>query len=325
VLLALAASGLADPARADLPLPDPSAIWTLQGENASITTGSPVDRYYTNGLRLGWTSSELSVPGVIAAVGQAIWGDGRQRIAIDLTQQIYTPRDTTSGFPPLTDRPFAGVLMGTFSALHDSGTSLGLLSLGVGVVGPAALGQQVQSSFHHIIGQQPSLGWNTQLHDQALFQVSVQKTWRVPIAEIGGLETDALPTVMAAAGLRRVNGTAGALFRIGQGLDADYGPSRIRPGISDTDVFRPTRDFSWYVFAGADGQAVGYDVTINGNAFRDSRRVNLQNWQSELQVGIAFIFSGIRLSYTQVFQTSEFKYQKGGLHQLGSLALSVRF
>jgi hypothetical protein len=37
------------------------------------------------------------------------------------------------------------------------------------------------------------------------------------------------------------------------------------------------------------------------------------------------IFYGARLTYTQVFQTQEFQHQKGGLHQFGSFALSVRF
>jgi hypothetical protein len=34
---------------------------------------------------------------------------------------------------------------------------------------------------------------------------------------------------------------------------------------------------------------------------------------------------GTRLTYTQVVQTQQAQHQKGGLHQLGSLALSVRF
>ena len=45
----------------------------------------------------------------------------------------------------------------------------------------------------------------------------------------------------------------------------------------------------------------------------------------EFQGGLALMFCGMRLTYTQVVQTQEFKYQKGGLHQFGSLALSVRF
>jgi hypothetical protein len=45
----------------------------------------------------------------------------------------------------------------------------------------------------------------------------------------------------------------------------------------------------------------------------------------EIEAGLAMIFYGARLTYTQVFQTQEFQHQKGGLHQFGSFALSVRF
>jgi len=34
---------------------------------------------------------------------------------------------------------------------------------------------------------------------------------------------------------------------------------------------------------------------------------------------------GARLTYTHVVDTQQAQHQKGGLHQLGSLALSVRF
>ena len=41
--------------------------------------------------------------------------------------------------------------------------------------------------------------------------------------------------------------------------------------------------------------------------------------------GLAVIFHGVRLSYIHRFQTQEFRNQRGGLHQTGSLALTVRF
>jgi hypothetical protein len=115
-----------------------------------------------------------------------------------------------------------------------------------------------------VIDQTPARGWSTQLHNQPLIQAAVQKTWRVSTGSIGDLETDVLPQAMAAVGLRRIYGVAGSVFRIGQGLDADYGPARVRPGLTSTDVFRPTQgrrdagtqDISWYLFAGAAGQTV---------------------------------------------------------------------
>ena len=325
MFLALAAGTVSSPARAQPAPVDDVSIWTLQEENASVSTSELSDRYYVNGLRLGWTSGEGVPPDFLQRIGQAVWGDGRQRIALDITQQIYTPSDTHSGYPPLSDRPYAGVLMATVSLLHDTPTARSVLALGAGVVGPSALGEQVQNGFHDLIGQNRALGWDTQLHDEPLLQLTSSRVWRLPTGTVGGLETDALPQLTASAGNLRVYGLGGVAFRIGEGLDSDYGPSRIRPGLTGADAFRPTRPFAWYFFAGVDAQAVAYDVTLNGNAWQASRRVDSLPFIGEGEAGFAVMFSGVRLTYMHVLQTQEFAHQKGGLHQFGSLALSVRF
>ena len=92
----------------------------MQDENASISAGTPTDRFYTNGLRLGWTSPTGAVPNFLVDLGHTLWGAGQQRIAFDLSQQIYTPDDTQeSAIPDPHDRPYAGLLLGNFSLLSD--------------------------------------------------------------------------------------------------------------------------------------------------------------------------------------------------------------
>ncbi len=65
------------PAPAPAKPADTASIWTLQGENASISTAKLTDRDYTNGIRLGWTSGEGGVPDFLQGIGQTLWGDGR--------------------------------------------------------------------------------------------------------------------------------------------------------------------------------------------------------------------------------------------------------
>src|ERR1700744_5643607 len=83
--------------------PDNASIWTLQDENASISAGKPTDRFYVNGLRLGWTSPTGQVPDFLAGLGHTLWGGGQQRIAFDLAQQIYTPAGTSAAVPSPSD------------------------------------------------------------------------------------------------------------------------------------------------------------------------------------------------------------------------------
>ena len=53
--------------------------------------------------------------------------------------------------------------------------------------------------------------------------------------------------------------------------DHDFEVPRLPPGLSGGNAFVPS-DFAWYVFAGADGQAVARDATLDGNSFIASPR-----------------------------------------------------
>ena len=254
-----------------------------------------------------------------------VFGPGAVRVSFDLSQQIYTPADTAAFTPPPGDRPYAGVLLGTLGLLRDTPDSRSLLALSLGLVGPGALAETVQNGFHDIIGQPHTNGWSDQLHNEPLGEFTGGRTWRFATGQFGALETDALPDVAVGLGNERVYGQGGLIIRLGQGLASDYGVARIAPGPSGSDAFTPTRPFVWYVFGGADGQAVAHDITLNGNDFQTSASVVPKHAVGELEAGVGLIAFGARLTFTQVFQTQEFEHQKGGLHQFGSLALSMRF
>jgi hypothetical protein len=307
------------------PAADNSSIWTLQDENASISAGKPTDRFYVNGLRLGWTSPTTVVPNFLADLGHQLWGEGQQRVAVDLTQQIYTPADTTPKVPSPFDRPYAGVLLGNFSLMSDSDDSRSVLTLSLGVVGPAAGAENVQNGFHSIIGQNSTNGWGSQIQNVPAIEVLHERTWRLPMGTVAGFETDALPSLTVGVGDLRDYLQTGVTFRFGRGLNSDFGVPRVRPGLSGGDAFVPTRPFAWYVFAGADGQAVGYDMLLESSPFRGGPHVGTVWDVGEMQTGFAVMAYGMRLTFAYVAQTQEFEGQTGGLHQFGSASISFRF
>jgi lipid A 3-O-deacylase len=307
------------------PAPDPSSIWTLQDENASISAGKPTDRLYVNGLRLGWTSPTGQVPNFLADLGRSLWGSGQQRIALDLTQQMYTPIGTSSPVPNPSDRPYAGLLLGNITLLSDTEDTRSVLTLSLGLVGPASGAEQLQNSFHDLIGQTHALGWSHQIGNTAAVELLHERVWRLPMGTVAGLETDALPALTVGVGDLRDYVQTGVTFRFGQGLDSDFGVPRVRPGLSGGDAYMPTRPFAWYVFAGADGQAVGYDLLLQAQPFRGGPHVSTVWDVAELQGGFAVMAYGMRLTFAYVAQTQEFTGQSGGLHQFGSASLSFRF
>lgn len=309
------------------PRHDPAGIVTFQIENDAVSTQSgTTDRYYTNGLRLGYTTGTTGIPEGLRRFSNAVWGDGLQRVSIDLSQSVFTPRYTRLDPPDPRDRPYAGWLHVDLSLIHDRDDSRSVLGLSLGVIGPSAGGRIVQNGWHDIIGDPPTRGWGSQLQDEPAIQLTAERTYRLPLARFGALETDALPSLTAGVGTVRAYVQAGFNLRLGQGLQSDFGAPRIRPGLTGSDPYTPVRPFAWYVFAGAGGQAVARDVFLDGSTFRArTPSVDKKNFLGELQGGLAVMFAGVRVTYTHVWRTEEFRGQKAGLFNFGSLALSARF
>ncbi len=314
------------------PAADTSSVWTLQVDNDSFgrAVRHASDRYYSSGLRIGFTSAPSLVPETLKNLATTLWASGETRLAIDLTHQMYTPYSIRVRNPPLTERPYSALAMANFALVQDGTTQTGYdtrstMVLGLGVVGPFAGGKGVQNNFHELIGQRRALGWNTQLRNEPIIQLTSERTWRVPIYSAFGIETDALPTLTASVGNLRTYLATGIAIRLGQGLQSDYGPAGLRPSRTGGDYYRQVRPLAWYVFVGADGRAVARDLTLEGNTFTNSRSVRKVPFIGEFHGGFAILAHGVRLTYTHRLTTQEYRGQRGGLHQVGSLALSVRF
>lgn len=321
----------AAPAHAQSDQPGDGPIITLQGENDAVSTRTGTsDRDYTAGIRLGYVSA-LGAVGPVNSLSQALWGDSSARLSLELSQTIYTPADTQISPPNPQDRPYAGVLLATAGVIHESASVRDQFALSLGIAGPSALGEEVQNGFHDLIGDTGNKGWKYQVPDQPAVSLAASRIWRISLADLGGIETDILPGVGATLGDVRIAVAGGAVLRLGQGLTSDFGPSRIGQGpagyaINGGDAFRTVTPLAWYLFAGGDGQAVAYDVSIDGAAFREATPRAHRIWdQGGIVAGLAVQWHGVRVSYTQSWRTAETPVTRSGWFSFGSLAASVRF
>ncbi len=312
-----------------LPPEDPNAIFTIEGENdAASTLKGTSDQYYTSGERLAFTTptDDAGVARPIQNLGHMIWGDGVQRVEIDLSQSIFTPRDTQISPPDPDDRPYSADLIAGFHLLTDKDTSRSFVGVDLGVLGPYAQGEEVQNGFHDLIGDTRNQGWDYQLPNSPVFQVDAGRIWRLPIYEVYGISADALPHAAGVVGRLRDEVMLGGQLRLGQGLDADYGVARIEPGMNGFDAYVRRRPVTWYVFGGVDGQAVAFDETIDGSTFRNPSPHADRIWDvGEIEAGAAVIYRGVKLSYSQTWQTQEFTGARSGLFNFGSATLSFKF
>ncbi|PZW51080.1 hypothetical protein C8P66_101297 [Humitalea rosea] len=317
------------------PAPDPYGTVSVSIENDTL---GGTDRYYTNGVQLMYRSPSADLPSPLAWLDRQLdflQGPGALRWGASVSHSIYTPGDTNTYTADPRDRPYAGLLLGSVSLTRATADTLSVVELQAGLVGPSALGRQVQNDFHRLIDDAPANGWAYQLHDEPVVDLVLDRKWRRELPGVLGMEMDLIPSMTLALGNLTTFAAAGGMFRIGQGLDADFGPPRVRPSLAGSAFFQPkTDEFGWYVFAGAEGRAVARDLLLEGNTWRDSPGVTARPLVGDMQVGVAFIWHGVRIAYTQVFRTEEF-YGQGsrgngigreqGLQQFGSLSVSARF
>ena len=303
------------------------------------------DRHYSNGLRLSWLPTP-SLPGDkswIKQTAEAIpfVGDENSvgRLGWSLGQSIYTPQNKTATVPLANDRPYSGWLYAGLTlikvpkpdpTIRSRIDEMDTLELDLGVVGRAALGQQVQNSFHSFaFGNEQARGWHNQLKSEPGLLISYDHKWRA-LAQTSflGLGADITPSVGFDLGNVQIDAAAGGMIRIGRDLPSDYGPPRIRPGLAGSDFFLSDtdtdRDFGWYLFVGAEGRVMGHNIFLDGNTFAHSLSVEKKTLVADFQAGIAVIFYGVRITASEVIRTQEFVGQHGN-DQFGSISLSTNF
>jgi lipid A 3-O-deacylase len=289
------------------------------------------DRYYTAGWQLSWRSPGYEPPGAIrwlTDLGLLLLPRGTPRWGLAFGQQIFTPEDTELRSPDPRDRPYAGWLYGALTVSSYTATSYGAVELQLGVVGPSALGEQVQNNVHDFLGIDRALGWDYQLKDEPGVNLVWTRLWRyswnLDRAAADGLQYGIVPGLTVSLGNVETYASAGLLARFGQNLAADFGPPRIRPALAGSGYFYPADQWGWYVFGGFEGRAIAQDIFLDGNTWRDSRSVNKKNTVVDFTLGAALIIPWGRLTYTHVFRTTEFDGQ-GDTFQFGSLSFSARF
>ena len=326
VMSLAAAPALAQPAP---PRPDTRATLSLGVENDLF--GGGTDRYYSNGLLLALGSASADLPAPLAWLDRqldGLQGPGVLRWGASLNHAIFTPQDIRAAVPDPRDRPYAGLLLGSFSLHRVTAASLSTVEIQAGILGPAAGGEFVQNNWHGLIGVRKAQGWSAQIPNTPVANLALDRRWRAPLGRLGGLEAEAVPNVTLVAGNLNIHAAAGGILRLGQGLEGDFGPPRIRPSLAGSAFFQPPADrpydaLGWYAFAGAEARGVAHDLTLVGRGA--NRGVDARPLVMDLTAGAALTWRGVRLSYTQVWRTEEFYGQRGGMQVFGSVNLSFRF
>lgn len=312
---------------------DTKGVFSLTVENDSLSSGA--DRNYTSGIRLGYVSPSEGVPDWLQGAGgftRALSNSDPDFWGFAVGQSIFTPEDINSVPPPADQHPYAGWLYMQISVGAEEDRSdgrapryLDSYELELGIVGPSAMGEEAQRGIHQWLGAPDPQGWDYQLEDEVAFAVSFDRRWRALRVfgdYFGGLEADITPSAGASLGTLRTEARVGLAARIGQRIDSDYGPPRVRPSLAGLEHFRGG-PLSWSIFAGVQARAVAHNIFLDGNTWEDSASVDRTPLIGDFQTGFSISAGSVRLAYTYVWRTEEFETQPTR-QDFGALALSIR-
>src|SRR6185312_3958873 len=146
-LAALLAPGAAAPALAD----ETGRLTTI--EENDLFAPANRDDHYTQGARLGYLSGDVAAGATLAPPN--LWGffPGGREVSrhweLSVEQDIFTPRNKRLQNPDPRDRPYAAWAHLGFGWIQDTDHErLDHLGFELGVIGPAAQGEQAQNRVH---------------------------------------------------------------------------------------------------------------------------------------------------------------------------------
>ncbi len=288
----------------------------FQSDNDSfLAQGS--DRYYTNGLYIFYR--------------QALNTNNSAKLAnkvlgLEVGQKMFNP---ISGYVPnasFVDRPFAAYLYAgaNLNLLYKNESNLKLTAQ-TGMIGPAALGKQVQNIIHNTFGFYTLNGWQYQIRNN--FQLNLSAEYnrllaRAPWIDVSASVYGNLGTGFNGAGL-------GPLVRIG-----DFNQlfnSVSTQSVSTRNATTPLHSRELFLYYKPQFNYVAYDATVEGGLFQDSQpggpeiRSTPNRTMLSQQVGLAYGGKRWVIDLAAVFHTRDVKTQSFYTHQWGSATLLYRF
>ncbi len=321
---------------------DPSS-WTLRVDYENDLFFSGRDEDYTSGLRVAWISPQISeaegtgsLPGRLYRLFD--WmplvnkPSDRRNVAIAVGHNLYTPGDLEEEGLIEHDRPYAGWAYLSLALHNKKGARLDTLEMSLGVVGPWALGEELQNFVHRYRKDAPEArGWDNQIKNEpAINFIGERKIRHDLIGREEGWRADIIGHLGGSLGNVFTYANTGAAIRAGWNLPADFGASVIRLA-GDTnapaprEIARMSQAAYWGIhgFGGFDARLVLRDITLDGNTFRTSHSVDRRPLVADVYAGIGIVAGRWKASYAQTLRTRTFE---GGRHQVfGSVSLARTF
>jgi len=277
------------------------------------------DRYYTQGTIYQLTAPKIQrspftklLPGLKGSTNY---------YSLAWIHNGYTPIQIKEERVIYNDRPYASYMYLEHNRIStDPQRKIRLSSgWGLGVIGPIALGGEIQTAIHTIFVSPIPQGWEHQIRND--FVLTYDLKFEQNLFERKRINMTAYPYTTLGTLLNRLG--LGSQIRIG----------RINPYFQNLGIAAPntpeaqnTHKFQCYFSAKAEVEGIAYDATLQGGILNRTSIHSLYNSQiNRLRIrthtGIFFAFRRMQWNYTHVWQSQTFSI--GKWHHWGNISLLI--
>jgi len=274
------------------------------------------DSYYTAGLSLGYSSKKFK-----KTLAQLILKPRNKGVVnfagFNIEQRIFTPSSIVEPLSIPNDQPYSAFLLLTnYSVNVNAEKKMKIFNeIGIGLMGPYAFGEEMQTLVHEIVNVESPIGWENQLRSTLLldYQGRIER----------GFGPDWLANHIVPFFGARVGTLTNRVF-IGTMVKFGNKDKYLKQSI-DLELARKKIIWEW-VFS-ANLQGVFYDATLQGDFFNsdpnslDKSETNSHQYQ--IRTGVNLYYQNFSLRYMLNFNSATFN--EAVFHRYGGINVGYSF
>ena len=219
------------------------------------------------------------------------------RYGISAEHIVFTPAKFELPEIQEGDRPFAGAIyLKSFMIATDKEKAIRFTSsVSLGIIGPVAFGEEMQTGIHNITGSQIPLGWGNQIKNDLVltYEMGIEKQL-LKVKDLFSLQAQS-------------NVAIGTLFTgAGLGINMTFGIVN-----SPFEIGKNNKDFKLYAYAAPTVNVIGYDATLQGGLLNNTSPYTIatkdvERVTGQFNYGIVLQIKKVYLEYSRAAITREF-------------------
>ncbi|KXF83271.1 lipid A deacylase LpxR family protein [Enterovibrio coralii] len=282
-------------------LPLQAATVSLSVDNDGILG---TDREYTSGLFLRWSSDPSTIG-----------------YSVEIGNQMWTPSDIEVATPQTNERAYAGLLYLQGRTYHQNDTNAYKAGLMLGTVGPSSNSEEAQDIVHTIVGSPDPQGWDYQIYDEFVYQLSLEAHQLVSRSSLGEFSVYG----RGQAGNFQSEAAAGMTYRYGLDLGSTLGSTTVIPG-NNVDVSMLSHSTQgMFFYTTLEARYRFDDITIEGDKPAANATTTVENTQGAISTGLAWYNQNWGATLSVTMESKQFEQSKRDHHSFGNVTVFYRY